>query len=94
MDSAEPLPDWTIAASSTSTPRRGGVIGSVVSSALVPVQALVGEFVATFKEFPPRQKPSSFSVDQIMETLQSRKVADNLVPLADVPIEPVDRFKM
>ena len=43
-------------------------------------------FVATFKEFPPRQKPSSFSVDQIMETLQSRKVA--------VPIEPVDRFKM
>ena len=74
------------------------MIGSVVSSALVPVQALVGEFVATFKEFPPRQKPSSFSVDQIvgqiMETLQSRKVADNLVPLADVPIEPVDRFKM
>jgi len=61
---------------------------------VVPMQALVGEFVATFKEFPPRQKPSSFSVDQIMETLQSRKVADNLVPLADVPIEPVDRFKM
>ena len=74
------------------------MIGSVVSSALVPVQALVAEFVATFKEFPPRQKPSSFSVDQIvgqiMETLQSHKVADNLVPLADVPIEPVDRFKM
>jgi hypothetical protein len=37
---------------------------------VVPMQALVGEFVATFKEFPPRQKPSSFSVDQIMETLQ------------------------
>ena len=25
---------------------------------------------ATFKEFPPRQTPSSFSVDQIMETLK------------------------
>ena len=37
---------------------------------VVPMQALVGEFVATFKELPPRQKPSSFSVDQIMETLQ------------------------
>ena len=37
---------------------------------VVPMQALVGEFVATFKEFPPRQKPSSFSVDQIMEQLQ------------------------
>ena len=36
----------------------------------VPTQALVGEFVETFKEFPPRQKPSSFSVDQIMEQLQ------------------------
>ena len=37
---------------------------------VVPMQSLVGEFVASFKEFPPRQKPSSFSVDQIMETLQ------------------------
>jgi hypothetical protein len=37
---------------------------------VVPMQALVGEFVATFKELPPRQKPSSFSVDQIMEILQ------------------------
>jgi arylsulfatase A-like enzyme len=37
---------------------------------VVPMQALVGEFVASFKEFPPRQRPSSFSVDQIMEQLQ------------------------
>jgi arylsulfatase A-like enzyme len=36
----------------------------------VPTQELVGEFIATFKEFPPRQKPSSFSVDQIMQELQ------------------------
>ena len=29
--------------------------------------ALVSRFVASFKEFPPRQRPASFSVDQIME---------------------------
>ena len=36
---------------------------------VVPAQAIVGRFVATFKEFPPRQRPSSFSVDQVMEEL-------------------------
>jgi arylsulfatase len=34
---------------------------------LVPAQALVGEFLKTFKEFPPRQKPASFSIDQALE---------------------------
>ena len=34
---------------------------------LVPAQTLVGEFLATFKEFPPRQKPASFSIDQALE---------------------------
>jgi arylsulfatase len=37
----------------------------------VPAQAFVAQFVATFKQFPPRQKPSSFSVDQIMSQLES-----------------------
>jgi arylsulfatase len=36
---------------------------------LVPAQAFVQQFVASFKDFPPRQKPSSFSVDQIMTML-------------------------
>jgi arylsulfatase len=31
---------------------------------------MVAQFIGTFKEFPPRQTPSSFSVDQIMETLK------------------------
>jgi arylsulfatase len=35
----------------------------------VPAQAYVGKFLATFKEFPPRQKAASFTVDQIMEKL-------------------------
>lgn len=33
-------------------------------------QAIVAEFISTFKEYPPRQRPQSFSVDQIMERLQ------------------------
>ena len=36
---------------------------------LVPAQAYVGQFLTTFKEFPPRQKPASFSIDQVMEKL-------------------------
>jgi hypothetical protein len=34
---------------------------------LVPAQTLVGEFLKTFQEFPPRQKPSSFSIDEALE---------------------------
>jgi hypothetical protein len=37
---------------------------------LVPAQAIVGEFLGTFKEFPPRQKPGSFSLDRVLEELQ------------------------
>ena len=33
-------------------------------------QAYVGQFLATFQDFPPRQKPASFSIDQVMEKLQ------------------------
>ena len=36
---------------------------------LVPAQAYVGKFLATFKEFPPRQKAASFTIDQVMEKL-------------------------
>jgi arylsulfatase len=36
---------------------------------LVPAQAFVGQFLATFKEFPPRQKPATFSIDQVLEKL-------------------------
>ncbi|HSO55099.1 MAG TPA: arylsulfatase [Actinomycetes bacterium] len=37
----------------------------------VPTQAIVGEFLATFQEFPPRQKAASFTVDQVMQKLQA-----------------------
>lgn len=31
---------------------------------------IVGAFLATFKEYPPSQRPSSFSIDQMVEKLQ------------------------
>jgi arylsulfatase A-like enzyme len=38
---------------------------------LVPAQAYAGKFLATFREFPPRQKAASFSLDQVMDKLQA-----------------------
>jgi arylsulfatase len=36
---------------------------------LVPAQVYVGNFLKTFKEFPPRQEPASFSLSKVMEKL-------------------------
>jgi arylsulfatase A-like enzyme len=40
--------------------------------AMYAAQAIVQEWLETFKEFPPRQKPASFSVDQIVEKLMPK----------------------
>jgi arylsulfatase len=32
-------------------------------------QAIIGEFLATFPEFPPRQKPASFTIDDALEKM-------------------------
>jgi arylsulfatase A-like enzyme len=37
---------------------------------LVPAQQYIGGFLSTFKEFPPSQKVGSFSLDQVLQTLQ------------------------
>jgi len=37
----------------------------------VPAQTVVGMFVQSFKEYPPSQKSGSFSVDQVLESLQT-----------------------
>lgn len=42
---------------------------------LVPAQGYVGEFLGTLKEFPPRQKAASFTIDQIMEQLKRAPAA-------------------
>ena len=37
----------------------------------VPAQAFVGQFVQSLKEFPPSQKSGSFSVDQVLNQLET-----------------------
>ena len=44
---------------------------------LVPAQEYVGQFLETFKEFPPSQKPGSFGIDEVLETLQSSPKGGN-----------------
>ncbi len=38
---------------------------------LVPAQVYVGKFLSTFREFPPRQEPASFSLTKVMERLST-----------------------
>jgi len=38
--------------------------------AFVPMQAVVGQFLQTFKEFPQRQKSASFNIDQVLQRLE------------------------
>ncbi len=37
---------------------------------VVPAQAYVADFLATFKDYPPAQRPASFSIDQIQEKME------------------------
>jgi len=42
---------------------------------IVAAQAVVGEFLASFKEYPPSQRAQSFSIDQIIEKMQNSLAA-------------------
>jgi len=42
---------------------------------LLPAGALVGQYMQTLLEFPPRQRPDSFTVGDVMEKLQRHKEA-------------------
>jgi arylsulfatase len=37
---------------------------------MVPAQAIVGQFLQSFRDFPQRQKSASFNIDKILETMQ------------------------
>jgi arylsulfatase A-like enzyme len=47
------------------------------AGAFLVAPAIVGPFLATFKEFPPSQRPSSFSIDQLVEKMQKSFEATN-----------------
>ena len=36
---------------------------------MAPAAAYVGQWLQSFREFPPRQKPGSFSLDRVMEAI-------------------------
>jgi arylsulfatase len=38
---------------------------------LLAATGLVAEFLSTFEEFPPRQKAASFTIDQVVDKLQT-----------------------
>jgi len=38
---------------------------------LVPSQKIVGDFLETFKDYPPRMKAASFSLDKVMDQLST-----------------------
>jgi arylsulfatase len=40
------------------------------SGPFIASQAIVAPFLATFKEYPPSQRPSSFSIDQLVDKMQ------------------------
>jgi arylsulfatase len=41
----------------------------------VPMQTIAGKTLATFKEFPPRQKPASFNLDEMMRKMSEQSGA-------------------
>ena len=38
---------------------------------VLAAQAIVAQFLATFEEFPPRQKAASFTIDQVVAKLEA-----------------------
>ena len=40
---------------------------------LVPAQAYVGQFLATFKDYPQRQKAASFNLDEVLREAEGRQ---------------------
>ena len=46
-------------------------------AAFVPAQVIVGQFLQTFKEYPPSQKSGGFGVDQALQALQAGAAGTN-----------------
>jgi hypothetical protein len=59
------LPEYIRRATSARLPDRARL------GPLEPAQAIVAQHLASFQQFPPRQRPGSFSVEQAMEKLRN-----------------------
>jgi len=40
--------------------------------AMVPAQAILGQFLMSFKEFPQRQKSTSFNIERVLDQMRAR----------------------
>jgi hypothetical protein len=36
---------------------------------IVPAQAVVNQWLSSFKEYPPRQRPASFNLDEVIQKM-------------------------
>jgi len=45
--------------------------------AFAPAAAYVGQWIQSFREFPPRQKPGSFNLDRVMEKVTESQKGSN-----------------
>jgi len=41
----------------------------------VPMQEVVGKWISTYREFPPRQATASFTIDRVMKQMQAAAAA-------------------
>ena len=48
---------------------RGSSLYPACQNMILAAQALVAEFLATFRDFPPRQEAASFTIDQALEKM-------------------------
>jgi len=42
---------------------------------LVPAQGFVANWISSFKDFPPSQKPASFNLDEVLASVSKPKAA-------------------
>jgi arylsulfatase len=44
---------------------------------IAPAGAYVGQWLQSFREFPPRQKPGSFNLDRVMQSVTAPEGGNN-----------------
>jgi len=59
---------------------------------LAPAGAYVGQWLQSFREFPPRMKPDSFSLDRVMEAIAAPLVTANCIDPGLAPGFLFDEF--
>jgi hypothetical protein len=49
---------------------------------LVPAQSILADFLGTFKEFPPRMKLASFSIDEPIQSAHAETMKTQTITIA------------